>query len=65
MGHILKGLLDSGYEGYLSLEPHLGSFSGLADLELDDKMQNLPQGGEGTFTLAYRAREAILDKIIR
>lgn len=65
VGHILKGLLDSGYEGYLSLEPHLGSFSGLADLELDDKMQNLPQGGEGTFTLAYRALEAILDKIIR
>lgn len=65
VGHILKGLLDSGYEGYLSLEPHLGSFSGLADLELDDKMQNLPQGGEGTFTLAYRALEEILDKIIR
>lgn len=65
VGHILKGLLDSGYEGYLSLEPHLGSFSGLADLELDDKMQNLPQGGEGTFTLAYRALEDILDKIIR
>ncbi len=65
VGHILKGLLDSGYEGYLSLEPHLGSFSGLAGLELDDKMQNLPQGGEGTFTLAYRALEAILDKIIR
>lgn len=65
VGHILKGLLDSGYEGYLSLEPHLGSFSGLAALELDDKMQNLPQGGEGTFTLAYRALEEILDKIIR
>lgn len=65
VGHILKGLLDSGYEGYLSLEPHLGSFSGLADLEPDDKMQNLPQGGEGTFTLAYRALEEILDKIIR
>ena len=65
VGHILKGLLDSGYEGYLSLEPHLGSFSGLADLELDDKRQNLPQGGEGTFTLAYRALEDILDKIIR
>ncbi len=65
VGHILKGLLDGGYEGYLSLEPHLGSFSGLAGLELDDKMQNLPQGGEGTFTLAYRALEEILDKIIR
>ncbi len=65
VAHILKALLDGGYEGYLSLEPHLGSFSGLAGLELDDKMQNLPQGGEGTFTLAYRALEEILDKLIR
>ncbi len=63
--HILKSLLDNGYQGYLSLEPHLGSFTGLAALELDDKMENLPQGGEGTFTLAYRALEEVLDKIIR
>ena len=62
--HILKSLLDGGYDGYLSLEPHLGSFSGLAALELDDKMQNLPQGGEGTFTLAYQALEEILDGVV-
>lgn len=61
---ILKDLLESGYDGYLSLEPHLGSFAGLADLELDDKMLNLPQGGEGTFTLAYRALEDIVDRIL-
>lgn len=62
--YILKRLLDSGYDGFFSLEPHLGSFAGLAALELDDKMLNLPQGGEGTFTLAYRALEEIVDKII-
>lgn len=62
--HILKSLLDGGYDGYFSLEPHLGSFSGLAALELDDRMQNLPQGGEGTFTLAYQALEEILDRVV-
>lgn len=62
--YILKSLLDNGYDGFLSLEPHLGSFAGLASLELDDKMLDLPQGGEGTFTLAYRALEEIVDKII-
>lgn len=61
--YILKRLLDGGYDGFFSLEPHLGSFAGLAALELDDKMQNLPQGGEGTFTLAYRALEEIVDRL--
>lgn len=60
---ILKNLMDSGYDGFVSLEPHLGSFAGLAALELDDKMENLPEGGEGTFTLAYRALCEILEKI--
>ncbi|MBO5348129.1 MAG: sugar phosphate isomerase/epimerase [Lachnospiraceae bacterium] len=58
--YILKELFAKGYDGFLSLEPHLGSFAGLAALELDDKMLDLPQGGEGTFTLAYRALCEIL-----
>lgn len=61
---ILKQLFANGYNGFLSLEPHLGNFAGLADLELDDKMSGLPEGGEGTFTLAYRALCEILDRII-
>lgn len=61
---ILRQLFDSGYDGFLSLEPHLGSFEGLAGLELDDKMLDLPEGGEGTFTLAYRALCEILDRIL-
>lgn len=61
--YILGELFNNGYDGYLSLEPHLGSFAGLADLELDDKMLDLPQSGEGTFTLAYRALCDILDRI--
>lgn len=61
---VVKSLFDNGYDGYVSLEPHLGSFAGLADLELDDKMLDLPEGGEGTFTLAYHALCDILQKII-
>lgn len=49
--------------GFLSLEPHLGAFEGLADLELDDSMLSLPQGGEGTFTVAFNALKKIIEKI--
>lgn len=61
---VLKTLLEQGYAGFISLEPHLGSFEGLADLELDDKMEKLPKGGEGTFTVAYNALNEILNKIL-
>lgn len=61
--YILKELFADGFDGFLSLEPHLGSFEGLAGLELDDKMTNLPKGGEGTFTLAFNALTDILEKI--
>lgn len=63
VAYVLKGLFDGGYHGFLSLEPHLGSFEGLAALELDDKMLDLPKGGEGTFTLAYRALCEVLEEI--
>ncbi len=62
--YVLRALFENGYDGYLSLEPHLGSFEGLAELELDDKMLDLPKSGEGTFTLAYRALCDILEKIL-
>lgn len=61
--YILARLFGKGYEGYLSLEPHLGSFEGLAALELDDKMLNLPKSGEGTFTLAYNSLLEVLERI--
>lgn len=59
---IAAELKKSGYDGFYSLEPHLGSFEGLADLELDDTMEKLPEGGEGTFTLAYRSFMKILEE---
>lgn len=61
--YILTDLFKNGYDGFLSLEPHLGSFSGLEDLENGDIMKGLPEGGEGTFTLAYNSLKNILDRI--
>ena len=61
--NILTSLFAKGYDGFLSLEPHLGSFEGLQNLELDDKMENLPKSGEGTFTLAYNSLLKIIEEI--
>ncbi len=61
--YILKNLFKDGYDGFLSLEPHLGSFEGLADLELTDRMLSLPKSGEGTYTIAYTALNDILERI--
>lgn len=62
--YILENLFKNGYNGFVSLEPHLGSFEGLADLELDDEMEKLPKGGEGTFTVAYNALCEILNEVL-
>lgn len=62
--YILKSLFDNGYDGFVSLEPHLGSFEGLAELELDDKMEKLPKSGEDTFTIAYNALNDILNNVL-
>ena len=63
LGYIIQNLFDNGYDGFLSLEPHLGSFEGLAELELDDKMESLPKSGIGTYIVAYEALCKILDRI--
>ena len=60
--YILSELFKEEYDGFISLEPHLGTFDGLADLELDDKMLNLPKGGEETFTLAFNELNKIRKK---
>ena len=63
--NIISDLYASGYEGFLSLEPHLGSFNGLANLELDDKMLNLAKSTPEKFTLAYESLKKILDKVVK
>ena len=60
---ILSDLYAGGYDGFLSLEPHLGSFEGLQDLEIGRRLPDLPKGGEGTFTLAAEALRSILAAI--
>ena len=59
--NILKKLFSCGYQGYLSLEPHLSNFDGFAKLEKNGNLQQLSEGGEGTFTLAYLALKEILE----
>ena len=51
------------YNGFLSLEPHLGNFQGLSQLELDDVMENKEESNEKTFTIAYNALKGILERI--
>lgn len=60
---ILQALSDIDYDGFLSLEPHLGSFDGLGDLEVGDEMLSLTKSDAGKFTLAYNSLKKILDDI--
>lgn len=60
---ILKELAAKGYDGFLSLEPHLGSFDGLADLEVGDEMLKLERSSEEKFVVAHKALSAIIEKI--
>ncbi len=60
---ILSVLWQDGYEGFLSLEPHLGSFKGLEGLELDDKMLSLDGSTPEKFTLAYDSLKKITERV--
>lgn len=62
---ILKSLKASGYEGFLSIEPHLGSFTGLAGLSKDDhsRLEGKEPSSAEKFDIAYRALMSILNKI--
>ena len=57
---IFEKLDSKGFEGYLSLEPHLADFAGLKDLEPDAKERGRSDG-EVAFTQAYRALMSILN----
>lgn len=59
---ILRNLKADGYQGYLSLEPHLGDFTGFSELEqAAEKRKQL--SGEEAFTLAYHSLASILEKL--
>lgn len=60
---LLRELVEDGYDGFLSLEPHLGSFEGLADLEQGDEMLQLDRSDAGKFTLAYESLMKLLKRV--
>lgn len=60
---VLSELAKRDYEGFVSLEPHLGSFAGLDGLELSDNMLSLEESSPDKFTMAYQALQNILEAI--
>lgn len=60
---LLRALKADGYDGFLSLEPHLGAFEGLAALEENLDVSRLPKGGAQTFAVAHDALLKILSAI--
>lgn len=63
LAYILSALKQKDYHGFLSLEPHLGSFAGLEKLEIDDAMTKLEKSSGKTYALAYNALKNILERI--
>lgn len=59
---ILKKLKESGYEGVLSLEPHLADFTGFSALEIH-AVKKEKMDGEEAFTMAYNALKRILERV--
>lgn len=57
---ILKSLKDRDYKGFLSLEPHLTNFVGLASLEEGKEKQEISTNTEDKFRLAVKSLRNIL-----
>ncbi len=57
---ILDELRKMNYQGFLSLEPHLGNFVGFAALEPGTVGADLPDGGPKQFAIAVHALKALL-----
>ena len=64
---ILADLYGNGFDGFLSIEPHLGSFKGFAELELNvkinAKISEMPDGGPKLFAAACEALKRIIAEI--
>ena len=60
---VLRKLFENGFDGFLSLEPHIRTLDRVAGLNLDEMIAKLPEGEEACFTLAYWALLDVLDKI--
>ena len=60
---ILADLIKNGYEGVLSLEPHLADFSGFSALEQGETEKKEPLSGEEAYTTACNALRKILEEL--
>ncbi|NLB81070.1 MAG: sugar phosphate isomerase/epimerase [Clostridiaceae bacterium] len=60
---ILTNLYNSDWNGFLSLEPHLGDFQGFADLEQNVVVKKESSGPE-KFEVAYNALDRIVQRIV-
>ncbi|MFI3253759.1 MAG: TIM barrel protein [Eubacteriales bacterium] len=64
---LVQKILDSGYEGFFTLEPHLAMFGSLQSLELEDASTVIDTSaelsGEEGFELQYKAFTQILSEL--
>jgi sugar phosphate isomerase/epimerase len=60
IAEILSELDKAGFEGFLSIEPHLGNFVGFSGLERNTPGFDLPDGGPKKFAIAVNALKKVL-----
>lgn len=60
---LLSALHTCGYDGFLSLEPHLAHFQGFGSLEKGSVGFDLPEGGPRSFAVATHALKKLLTEI--
>ncbi|GEA61181.1 sugar phosphate isomerase/epimerase family protein [Vibrio comitans] len=63
IAEIVEAITDAGYNGFLSLEPHLGNFAGFAALENleNDDVVELEKSDANKFGIAVTALKSILE----
>ncbi|MES9144012.1 TIM barrel protein, partial [Cutibacterium acnes] len=63
VAEILKALKEKGFNGFVSLEPHLASFKGFADLEPNSPANAMEEGGSKQFAIAVEALDKVLNSL--
>lgn len=64
IGDILRELDEKGYDGFLSVEPHLTDYPGYEKLEQRMTGTNIPEGNPRKFTVAAAALKELLCKTV-
>lgn len=60
---ILREAKKRGFQGFLSLEPHLGNFKGFAELENSQVEEAMDESGPGKFGVAVTALKELLERV--